>query len=77
MSSRAAATAMIVQRLLRASSRAQMRCNRRCALQAIATASAGWPDLSVGQGLADFRRFAVVPGGFDEAAGGRAPIRCS
>ena len=42
-SSRAAATATIVRRLLRASSRAQVRCNRRCALHAIATASAGWP----------------------------------
>ena len=42
-SSRAAATAMIVRRLLRASSLVQVRCNRRCALHATATASAGWP----------------------------------
>ena len=41
-SSRAAATAMIVRRLARASRRVQVRCSRRCADQAIAIASRGW-----------------------------------
>jgi hypothetical protein len=42
VSSRAAATAMIVRRLARASSLAQVRCKRRCALHAVAIASGGW-----------------------------------
>jgi hypothetical protein len=42
-SSRAAATAMIVRRLARCSSRVQVRCRRRWALQPIVIASVGWP----------------------------------
>jgi hypothetical protein len=41
-SSRAAATAMIVRRFARCSSRVQVRCRRRCALHATAIASGGW-----------------------------------
>ena len=42
-SSRATATAVRVRRLLRCSNRVQVRYRRRCADQAIAIASGGWP----------------------------------
>ena len=65
-SSRAAATAMIVRRLARASRRVQVRCRRRCALQATAIASGGLVLLAVAERAADARAGAVVPRRLDQ-----------
>ena len=70
LSSRAAATAIRLRRLPLASRRVQVRCSRRCADHATATASGGLVALALGSALADARPRAIVPAGLDQQPAG-------
>ena len=69
-SSRAAATAMIVRRLARASRRVQVRCRRRWRCPRDRDRFGGLAVLAVGERLADRGALAVVPGGLDQQPAG-------
>jgi hypothetical protein len=69
-SSRAAATAMIVRRLARASTRFQVRCRRCWAAPRDGDRFGGLAVLTLGQRLADPWARAVVPGGLDQQSAG-------